>query len=269
MRCGPPRGAGARDRRSRSDWLRVWGTCCLIGAAATTHAASDAILSNDAGAAAHVGAASNVAGTVLDRYLAGLKSLRTDFTQTVTDAHGTRVDAGNGSLLLQRPGKFRWDYQPRNGSAAAGSSAPATATAAGDTQQRGQLLIADGKNLWFYDRELAQVTVKPVSAALSSTPIVLLSGSTDELRASFDVSAAGAHDGLNWVDVKPRSDEADFSDAQLGFKGDELARMIVHDSLGQTVQLDFSDSQRNGVLDAAAFEFKAPAGVDVLGTAQY
>ena len=76
------------------------------------------------------------------------------------------TDAGAGQLLVQRPGRFRWDYQLAR--AGAGSRRRRTS---------GQLLVADGKNLWFYDRELAQVSVKPVAAALSATPIMLLSGS--------------------------------------------------------------------------------------------
>ena len=128
--------------------------------------------------------------------------------------------------------------------------------------------MADGKNLWFYDRELAQVTVKPVAAALSSTPIVLLSGSAAQLHDSFDISGSGTRDGLDWVDVKPRSAEADFTRAALGFTGDRLARMVVNDRLGQTVQLDFSHSERNAPIAAGALRFQPPPGVDVIGTPQ-
>ena len=131
-----------------------------------------------------------------------------------------------------------------------------------------RLLVADGVNLWFYDRELAQVTVKPVEAALSATPIVLLSGSVAQLHDTFEISAGASHDGMDWVDVKPRSTEADFNHAELGFTGGKLARMIVNDRLGQTVQLDFQHSERNARVDADALRFKPPAGVDVIGTPQ-
>jgi outer membrane lipoprotein carrier protein len=190
----------------------------------------------------------------LDRFLNGLSSLHTAFTQTVTDSKGQQVESGSGSLLVQRPGKFRWDYTPH----------AADSTAA----ERGQLLVADGKNLWFYDRELAQVSVKPVSAALSATPVMLLSGSSAQLHDAFEINAAGNHEGMDWVHVKPKSDEADFSGADLGFTRDQLARMIIHDRLGQTVRLDFSHGERNGHVDASELQFKPPAGVDVIGTPQ-
>jgi outer membrane lipoprotein carrier protein len=192
-------------------------------------------------------------GTALDRYLTGLNSLSATFTQTVTDTHGSQLGAGSGRLIVQRPGKFRWDYQPKE--------RPAAATP-------GQILVADGKNLWFYDSELAQVTVKPVEAALSSTPIVLLSGSAAQLHDSFEIEGGGTHDALDWVEVKPRSAEADFSHASLGFAGDRLARMIINDRLGQTVQLDFPHSERNAHIDAGLLKFEPPKGVDVIGSAQ-
>ncbi len=152
--------------------------------------------------------------TALSRYLDGLQSLRTDFSQTVTDAQGHETESGTGTLLVQRPGRFRWDYTLKD--------------AAGDSG--GQLLVADGTNLWFYDRELAQVTVKPVQAALSSTPMMLLSGSTAQLRSNFDIRAGGDHDGLSWVSIKPLATSADFARAQLGFAAGAAA---AHGDRGQ------------------------------------
>jgi outer membrane lipoprotein carrier protein len=194
-------------------------------------------------------------GTVLDRYLQGLTSLRTGFTQSVHDARGTAVESGAGELIVQRPGRFRWDYEPN-------------ASTSTDPKTSGQLLIADGRNLWFYDRELSQVTVRPVASVLSPTPVMLLSGSVADLHAQFDVGAAKPHDGLDWVVIQPRSAEADFSHAELGFAGEQLARMVINDRLGQTVRLDFQHSLRNAPVDAASFSFVPPAGVDVIGTPQ-
>jgi len=201
-------------------------------------------------AAVAVAAVASTGGTALDRFLDGLDTLSTSFTQSVTDSHGEAAGEGSGRLLVQRPGRFRWEYAPK------------------DAPAQGQLLVADGRNLWFYDRELAQVTVKPVEAALSATPIVLLSGSLAQLHQSFDIAAAGTHEGMDWVEVKPRSAEADFNTAALGFAGDKLERMVINDRLGQTVQLDFSHSERNARIDAGTFKFEPPKGVDVIGSAQ-
>ncbi len=193
--------------------------------------------------------------TVLDTWLAGLKSLRAQFTQSVMDAQGRQTDQTEGQLLVLRPGKFRWESHQ----AAAAGSGPAS--------DSGQVLIADGRNVWFYDRDLQQVTVKPVDAALSATPIMLLTGGA-EVRKAFEISDAGEKDGLSWLRVKPRGSDADFRQALLGFTGGELRQMILEDKLGQQATLVFSRSQRNAPVAAAEVSFTPPPGVDVIGTPQ-
>jgi outer membrane lipoprotein carrier protein len=195
------------------------------------------------------GAAHAADSTVLDKYLKDLQSLRVSFTQSVTDAQGHAGEKSTGELLVLRPGRFRWEVQPQ------GKSGPDT----------GQLLVADGHNVWFYDRELQQVTVKPMDTALTATPAMLLSGGSD-VRANFDVTATGPRDGLDWVRVQPHGSDADFRDALLGFSGNELKRMILKDKLGQTATLDFTRSQRNAPVAPEEVSFTAPTGVDVIGT---
>ena len=143
-------------------------------------------------------------------YLKGLNSLSTQFTQTVTDAHGLQAEAGSGTSAgaAAEPISLGLSAQPASAAAsngAAGGAAPSPDAAS--TDDSGQLMVADGKNLWFYDRELAQVTVKPITAALSSTPIMLLSSSPEQLRETFDMTPGGTHEGLQWVQVKPHSAE--------------------------------------------------------------
>jgi outer membrane lipoprotein carrier protein len=183
--------------------------------------------------------------TVLDNYLDGLSSLRTSFTQVVLDGRGHELESGTGALLVRRPGRFRWEYTPAGGGP--------------------QLLVADGANLWFYDRDLQQATVKPAAAALSATPVMLLSGTPAEMRAAFTVTDAGKHDDLQWVSVTPRSGSADFSDAELGFRGGQLLRLVIHDRLGQTDTLAFNHSERGARIADAELRFTPPAGVDVIG----
>ena len=191
--------------------------------------------------------ASAAAPTPLDRYLDALTSLRAEFVQRVVDSRGVTVQEGEGSLLVQRPGRFRWEVRP-----------------AGAGTDGGQLLVADGRNLWFYDRDLAQGTVKPADSSLTATPAMLLSGSGD-LHAAFDVRALPRAGGLDWVRVTPRAGDADFRQAKLGFAGLELRRMEVEDKLGQTATLIFSRIQRNAPVTPAELEFTLALGADLIG----
>lgn len=186
--------------------------------------------------------------TPLDSYLNDMKTLRATFVQTLADAHGREIDRATGTLIVSRPGRFSWEIHPQGASSGAG-----------------QLMVADGRNLWFLDRDLQQVTVKPVDAALSATPAMLLSGTVD-VRKNFAISAAGERDGLDWVLVEPHGSEADFRRALLGFAGGELKRMILDDKLGQTATVIFDHVTRNGPVKPEEVSFTPPAGVDVIGT---
>jgi outer membrane lipoprotein carrier protein len=190
-------------------------------------------------------AAADSGSTPLDAYLDGLTTLRATFTQRVKDAHGKQIDTSTGTLVVSRPGKFRWEIHPKSGGS-------------------GQLLVADGKNVWFFDRDLEQVTVKPVDAALSSTPAMLLSGTTD-LRQSFKVTPAGTHERMDWVLVEPREGEADFRRALFGFNKGNLQSMIIDDRLGQTATIDFGDLVRNAKVTPDEVSFTPPPGADVIG----
>lgn len=190
------------------------------------------------------------APTPLDKYLDNLKTLRTSFLQTLADAQGHEIDRSTGTLIVARPGKFSWDIHPQSGGTNKGS---------------GQLMVSDGRNLWFYDRDLEQVTVKPVDAALSATPAMLLSGTVD-VRKNFNVTAAGQREGLDWVLVEPHGVDADFRDALFGFANGDLKRMILEDKLGQTATIMFDHIERNVPVSAQETTFTPPKGVDVIGT---
>lgn len=193
--------------------------------------------------------AAHAASTPLDRYLEGLETLRVRFTQSLEDARGRVIDESTGTLVVSRPGRFRWEVRP------AGS----------EGEEGGQLLVADGRNLWFFDRDLEQVTVKPMDAALSATPAMLLSGAAD-VRDEFEIEGAGTRHGFEWVRVRPRSPEADFREALLGFERGQLARMILEDKLGQTANIVFEGAVRNGSVRSDELTFTPPPGADVIGT---
>ncbi len=196
-----------------------------------------------AGGTAYAGRAADPARR-LDAFLHGLKSLQADFRQSVVDDRGQVLQRSRGTLYLQRPGRFRWDYR-----------APS------------ELIVADGRNLWFYDRGLEQITVRPLRGGLGNLPVALLT-SERSVQKRFHVAAAGTADGLHWLRLTPRGKDSGFEWIRLGFRGDLLVRMELHDSLGQTTRIRFSHVRRNPKLAPALFRFTPPPGVDVAGTPQ-
>ena len=214
-------------------------------------------------AAAPTAAAPPATGpTPLDNYLNNLRTLRTSFLQTLADPHGREIDRATGTLIVQRPGKFSWDIHPQPVTESAAATNGAAASATGGA---GQLMVCDGTNLWFYDRDLQQVTVKPVDAALSATPAMLLSGAVD-VRKSFNISPVGEREGLDWVLVEPAGAQADFRSALFGFEHGELRRMRLEDKLDQTATVIFQKIERNGSVRPTEVSFRPPTGADVIGT---
>lgn len=198
--------------------------------AAPAHAAA-------ASASAQASAASDV-----EKLLDGVSSWSADFTQTVDDGHGKVLRSAAGKIYLQKPGKFRWDY----------------------SQPSDQVIVADGKHIWLYDKDLQQVNVRDMDASLQSTPAVLLSGGAT-VGSQFDVSTLPKSGGLDWYQLVPKHADTDFRAVRIGFDHGELASLFLADKLNQVTQLTFTNAKRNVKLIPDLFEFTPPPGVDVIG----
>lgn len=191
---------------------------------------------------AAVSAVADTATQRLHAFFTDVHTLSADFDQTVLDPNHKQVQSAQGTLYLQRPGRFRWDY----------------------TTPYKQLLVGDGKKVWFYDTELEQVTVKNQDAALGGSPAMLLSGDRP-LEQSFKVTERGTQDGLDWVELSPKAKDTEFSSVRLGFRSSALEAMELTDGFGQTTHLRFTHERRNPLLKNDLFKFVPPDGVDVVG----
>ncbi len=178
----------------------------------------------------------------LQAFLRDVHSLKADFTQVVLDANLQQVRKSKGTLAIKRPDRFRWDYATPNK----------------------EIIVADGKRVWIYDVELQQVTVKPLSGTLAASPAVLLSGSND-VDKSFTVKDLGESNGLEWVGLTPKTQDTDFDNVKLGFKGAAIAVMELKDALGNLTRITFSHLILNPAIPDSLFQFTPPAGADVIG----
>jgi outer membrane lipoprotein carrier protein len=172
----------------------------------------------------------------------GTQTARGSFEQKVYDRDKRLTQEAKGSFVFNRPGKFRWVYD----------------------KPVDQVIVGDGERVWIYDRGLAQVTVRKLARALGSTPAALLAGSTD-VEGAFDLSEAGAKDGIEWLEAKPKDREAGFERIRMGFSASGLHTMELTDNFGQTTFLRFTGLQPNAKVDAKEFRFEPPKGADVLG----
>lgn len=177
----------------------------------------------------------------LKAFIGDTRTAKASFSQTVTDQNGRTRQQSEGTLSFSRPGKFRWVYQ----------------------KPYEQMIVGDGSRLWIYDADLEQVTVRKLGEALGSSPAALLAGSND-IEKYFTLKDAGARDGLEWLEARPKDRESTFESVRMGFAGHTLAAMVLKDSFGQTTLLKFSGMEKNPAVNANEFKFTPPKNADVI-----
>jgi outer membrane lipoprotein carrier protein len=179
---------------------------------------------------------------LLDDFVNNVQTLSGRFEQQLVDANDQVVDESSGTLEIRRPGQFRWTY----------------------LEPYEQMLIADGLNVWSYDVDLEQVTVKAQQDVLANTPALLLGGSQNVLD-DFEYGGSFTDRDTVWVRLTPRSADNGFTQLELGFDDRQLSRMIFSDNLGQTTLIALLDVVLNEPIGDERFAFQPPPEVDVIG----
>ncbi|MGE8317381.1 MAG: outer membrane lipoprotein chaperone LolA [Comamonas sp.] len=184
----------------------------------------------------------------LEQFMKSSQAGQAEFTQTVTsppkEGQAPRSKTSSGSFAFQRPGKFKFVYQ----------------------KPFEQTIVADGQTLSLYDVDLNQVTQRQQSKALGQTPAALLASaaSLSALKAEFDLANAPEADGQQWVQATPKAQDGQLKRVRVGFKGDALQTLEIEDGFGQRSVVRFSSFSTAPSLPASTFEFKVPAGADVV-----
>jgi outer membrane lipoprotein carrier protein len=184
----------------------------------------------------------------LETFIRSAKSGKSEFTQVVTaparEGQTARTKTSTGTFEFQRPNRFRFVYR----------------------KPFSQTIVADGETLWLHDTDLNQVTSRKQAQVLGSTPAALIAAAPDleTLKRDFDLQALPDADGLQWVQATPKQKEGQLTRMKVGFRGNDLAALDILDSFGQRSLLTFSGMQVNAGVDASAFRFQPPQGVDVV-----
>ncbi|TMS56797.1 outer membrane lipoprotein chaperone LolA [Imbroritus primus] len=192
--------------------------------------------------------AAGVQAAALDQlktFVTTVKSAKGEFVQrqvkTGQDGATRVTGTSSGTFIFARPGKFSWHY----------------------TKPYEQLLQADGQTLVVYDKDLNQVTERKLDNALGSSPAAILFGSND-LEKNFTLKEGAVKDGIEWLELTPKSKDTQFERIAIGFKGGGLEGMELRDTFGNVTLLTFSAIQKNPSLSANQFRFQVPKGADVL-----
>lgn len=178
----------------------------------------------------------------LKTFIQETRTVRANFSQTLYDRNARTLQESNGTLQFERPEKFRWTYE----------------------KPYEQLIVGDGTQVWFYDHDLNQVTVRQFNIAIGSSPAALLAGSS-AIEDNFVLTELGLQNQIEWLEAIPKSKESVFEFIQMGFSPEgTLKIMALRDNFGQTTLLTFSDLDKNPKFPADLFKFIPPENADVI-----
>lgn len=177
----------------------------------------------------------------LRRFFNEVRSYTARFQQVSLDEAQKPLQESTGRLWLERPNKFRWNYdKPR------------------------QQIVGDGERIWVYDEELEQISVRPMATGLADTPALLLAGK-GRIDDAFVIKPQAEEAGVAWAELIPKHKDSGVERLRLGFEQGKLRIIEMLDGLGHTTRYTLRNVEENVKIDPARFEFVPPKGVDVVG----
>lgn len=177
----------------------------------------------------------------LNELLSKTRTITADFSQMTLSANGANMQDTTGTMVVKRPGMFRWHTNP----------------------PLEQELVSDGETIWLYDPDLMQVTVQKMDKRLTHTPALLLSGDVSTLQDNFDITFTEGGSVVDFI-LTPKANDSMFETLRLSFRDGVINDMQMNDPVGQRTNILFQNVQLNPDVEDRRFTFDIPKGVDVI-----
>ena len=159
-----------------------------------------------------------------------------NFTQQVFSPEGGLIVEGEGDVKISRPNLFRWHTKTPDEN----------------------LLVADGKTLWYFNPFVEQVTMMWLDKATNQTPFVLLTRNDPKDWANYDIEQSGDDFTLVAKDDSDNSGQFIVSIAKSGV----VNHFFVIEQDGQRSEFVFSHFNSQ-TPNKNSFIFNVPEGVDI------
>ena len=171
-----------------------------------------------------------------------------DFRQETEVKTLNRKLKASGKLYFKRPGKMLWRYE----------------------EPKGQFVLADGKNLYFYQPEQNQVIKSPLKNAFrSDIPLSFLLG-LGNLKKDFNATLKGIEESQYVLLLEPKGELGGFSEVLVGVgrKTSDIDWVSVRDAAANVTTIRFSGMRKGVGVEESLFRFQVPDGVDVVELGQ-
>jgi outer membrane lipoprotein carrier protein len=178
----------------------------------------------------------------VDHHYNTLKRLRVNFTESYAGMGMDRHESG--VLLLEKPGRMRWNY-----------AAPV-----------GKVFVLDGKFGWFYtpgDAQVQQIPAKKLDDLRS--PLRFLLGHAQLAKELIGLTMMPAGNGQFRLRGVPRGMEQRVRALEVTVTADgTILAMTLEELDGSRTSFVFQGEEANPVLAADTFRFTPPAGMPVV-----
>ncbi|EML0296798.1 outer membrane lipoprotein chaperone LolA [Vibrio parahaemolyticus] len=172
----------------------------------------------------------------LNKRLAMNEGFSADFSQQVISPEGETVMEGEGTVEIARPSLFRWNT----------------------TFPDENLLVSDGKTLWYYSPFIEQVSIYWQEQATEQTPFVLLTRNRASDWDNYKISQKG-----NEFTLIPTAVDSTQGQFQINIDAKGVVKGFnVIEQDGQKGLFTFSNVKL-GKPKADRFTFTVPKGVEV------
>jgi outer membrane lipoprotein carrier protein len=178
----------------------------------------------------------------VDHHYNVLHRLRVNFTESYAGMGMDRHESG--VLLLEKPGRMRWNY----------------------AEPAGKVFVLDGKYGWFYtpgDAQVQQIPAKKLDDLRS--PLRFLLGHAQLTKELDGLTMAPADGDMFRLRGVPRGMEQRVRSLELVVSREGTIQSMTLEELdGSRTSFVFKDEQANPVIAADTFRFTPPAGVQVV-----
>ncbi|WP_022941868.1 outer membrane lipoprotein chaperone LolA [Psychromonas hadalis] len=168
--------------------------------------------------------------------LAVFEYINATFVQRVTSSEGKLLNESTGELTISRPGKFHWQV----------------------LTPEEELIVSDGKTIWYYTPFIEQVTLINFSDAINGTPFTLLAGATNEQWQDYVVEQKGDH----FIVTNPQQQQATTFTFEFD-KNNKVRKFVVIEELGQQSEFILTYKKNSKAVNPSLFNFEIPNGVEV------
>lgn len=172
----------------------------------------------------------------LQRRLEQVSQYSADFDQTVRSSKGKEIQKGSGKFQVKRPNLFRMDTK----------------------SPQENLIVSDGKDLWFYDPFVAQVTVNTVQDAVNNTPFVLLTSSDKNHWNQYDVTQ-----NADTFVLKPKSKKSNLKQFDVRIDSNGLLKGFSTIERDGQSNLYVLRNITTGGVSSDLFKFSVPKGAEL------